>query len=149
MYYSLTSSRDLGSFTQVVTSFQKHTPASTAVSSESSLIALHKVWRTRLATLDGDSWETGSLNWSGLVELDDGKTDNDVYSNNKGDITVTISTEVSSTVKSVSFKAKDVQPSTLATTIRDKYVALTGRDLDNSAVKNNTFITNVIINLHE
>ena len=149
MFYSLTSTRDVGLFTQVVCSFQKHSASSSSAGQSSSVIALHTAWRTALANLDGASWETGSLKLSNLVELDDGKTDNEVFSSNAGDISVTICTEVSGTVYSTAFKVKNVGVNELVTAIRNKYLALTGRDLDNASVKNNTYVTNLTVNMHK
>ena len=149
MYYSLTSTRKIGDYEQVVTSYQKHTPAATASSSQSLVMNVHNEWRTIIASFDSSSWETGSLKWSTMVGLDDHKTDNTIFSDKAADASITITSTISGNVESTTFKLKDVAQGELATQIQSTYYNMTGRDLSSTSVKLNTRISNVILNLHK
>lgn len=149
MYYSLTSTRKIGDYEQVITSYQKHTPPATASSSQSLVMNVHNEWRTIIASFDSASWETGALKWSTMVGLDDHKTDNTIFSNKAADASITITSTLSGNVESTTFKLKDVAQGDLATQIQSTYYNMTGRDLSSTSVKLNTRISNVILNLHE
>lgn len=148
MFYSLASTRKIGAYTQMVTSYQKHTPSASESGGQSNVMTAHNSWRTLIAEFDSASWETGSLKWDTMVALDDHKTDNNVFTNKAADVSVTIVSEVSGNVENTSFALKNVGYSDFVTEIQSKYLAMTGKDLTNASVKLKTFITNVVLNLH-
>lgn len=149
MFYSLTSTRKINGFEQVITSYQKHSPVSTASGSQSAVVGLHTEWRTIIASLDYSEWETGALKWSTMTAIDDHKTDNIPYTNKGADVNITITTTANGAVENTSFKLVNVAQNELVTAIIATYYNMTGRDLSENSVKANTRISNAIFNLHK
>lgn len=139
MYYCLTSKRDIGDYTQAISSYQKGSPSLSR--------SLHENIRTLLATLDGNH-DNGTTKWVSANELNDLITTDNPATNPAYTGSVTFYSPSNTDFETVSVRVYNVEPSNFITAVSTEFTALTGLSLSTQSVKDKFYITDCVIRIH-